>query len=100
MPPLIRTGGRADGEARFRGAVPSQGLLGHGGTVPQALRRGAVLLGGRRRTRGSAGPQMKLKSGTPELMPLKSSPLAATSSSGVQAESRVTWPAAWKALMA
>ena len=42
----------------------------------------------------------KLKSGTPELMPLKRSPLAATSSSGVHAASRVTWPTALNALMA
>ena len=43
---------------------------------------------------------MKLKSGTPELMPLKRSPLAATSSSGDHAASRVSWPTGLNALMA
>ena len=42
---------------------------------------------------------MKLKSGTAELMPLNMSPLAATSSDGVQALSRETCPTAWNALI-
>ena len=44
-------------------------------------------------------PYRKLKGGTPELMPLKRSPFAVTSSDGVQADSRVTCPTALNALI-
>ncbi len=67
----------------------------------------ATSAGRRRGRRGAGGPARrprrayrKLKSGTPELMPLKSSPLAATSSSGDHSASRVTWPTALNALTA
>jgi len=98
---LCRGNGRHIRPGTVRGGdVSSEGPLSHDrATVPQRTPAGSVpalpVAAG-----VAVAAQMKLKAGTSEPMPLKSSPLAAISSSGDQAASRVTWPAALKALMA
>jgi len=84
LPVADDVGGSRPGARRLRRQDGRHGGMGH---RTRAGCRGHPPVGG-----PGSGAQARLKGGTPESIPLNSSPLAAASSAGVHMESRWIWP--------